>query len=218
MKVSATCVRVPALRAHSESIWVETERPISIEEAREAFAKGELEIRDLIDLWVYYLFCYEKLDWKFVSKELKYLDLNYFGDLIIRLAAVWFGQIGEYMEEFPQLAAMERYILSKGTEARKENEEILPLIKNVADVYERDLKRERRREKRQLWFPPRDYMLTIYPCLSESILPLPFCWVHRIVNGQYRKLRGRIARSVLKIRDKLKKQKQQWKEKRQEKS
>lgn len=41
IKVSSTCVRVPALRAHSESIWVETERPISIEEAREAFAKGE---------------------------------------------------------------------------------------------------------------------------------------------------------------------------------
>ena len=41
IKVSATCVRVPALRAHSESIWVETERPISIEEAREAFAKGD---------------------------------------------------------------------------------------------------------------------------------------------------------------------------------
>lgn len=28
VKVSATCVRVPALRAHSESIWIETERPI----------------------------------------------------------------------------------------------------------------------------------------------------------------------------------------------
>ena len=41
VRVSATCVRVPALRSHSESIWVETERPISVEEAREAFAKGE---------------------------------------------------------------------------------------------------------------------------------------------------------------------------------
>lgn len=38
---SATCVRVPALRSHSESIWVETERPISVEEAREAFAHAE---------------------------------------------------------------------------------------------------------------------------------------------------------------------------------
>ena len=41
IQVSAMCVRVPALRSHSESIWVETERPISPEEARKAFAKGE---------------------------------------------------------------------------------------------------------------------------------------------------------------------------------
>lgn len=39
--VSATCVRVPVMRAHSESIWVETERPISIEEARETFSTSE---------------------------------------------------------------------------------------------------------------------------------------------------------------------------------
>ncbi|HTN68520.1 MAG TPA: aspartate-semialdehyde dehydrogenase [Dysgonamonadaceae bacterium] len=38
IKVSATCVRVPVLRAHSESIWVETEKPISVEEAKKAFA------------------------------------------------------------------------------------------------------------------------------------------------------------------------------------
>lgn len=38
--VSATCVRVPVMRAHSESIWVETERPLSPEEVREAFASA----------------------------------------------------------------------------------------------------------------------------------------------------------------------------------
>lgn len=38
--VSATCVRVPVMRAHSEAIWVETERPIAPEEARAAFAKA----------------------------------------------------------------------------------------------------------------------------------------------------------------------------------
>lgn len=37
IRVSSTCVRVPALRAHSESIWIETERPLSVEEVREAF-------------------------------------------------------------------------------------------------------------------------------------------------------------------------------------
>lgn len=36
LSVSAMCVRVPVLRAHSEAIWVETERPICPEEARKA--------------------------------------------------------------------------------------------------------------------------------------------------------------------------------------
>ena len=38
---SAMCVRVPSLRSHSEAVWIETERPISPEEAREAMSKAE---------------------------------------------------------------------------------------------------------------------------------------------------------------------------------
>lgn len=41
LDVSAMCVRVPVMRAHSEAIWVETERPVSVEEARDAFSKAE---------------------------------------------------------------------------------------------------------------------------------------------------------------------------------
>jgi len=41
IEVSALCVRVPSLRAHSEAIWLETEKPVSLEAAREAFAKAE---------------------------------------------------------------------------------------------------------------------------------------------------------------------------------
>lgn len=37
-KCSAMCVRVSSLRSHSESVWIETERPISVEEARQAIA------------------------------------------------------------------------------------------------------------------------------------------------------------------------------------
>ena len=40
LEVSATCVRVPVMRAHSEAIWVETEQPVSVEQAREAFAEA----------------------------------------------------------------------------------------------------------------------------------------------------------------------------------
>ena len=40
IQVSATCVRVPSLRAHSEAVWVETERAVSAEEARRAFSES----------------------------------------------------------------------------------------------------------------------------------------------------------------------------------
>lgn len=44
---SAMCVRVPSLRSHSESIWIETEKPISVEQAQKAFAEGEgLQLMD----------------------------------------------------------------------------------------------------------------------------------------------------------------------------
>ena len=40
IRVSATCVRVPVMRAHSEAIWVETEEELSLERVREAFANA----------------------------------------------------------------------------------------------------------------------------------------------------------------------------------
>ncbi|NQU87045.1 MAG: aspartate-semialdehyde dehydrogenase [Mariniphaga sp.] len=39
--VSATCVRVPVSRSHSEAIWVETEQPIDIDEVKNAFKNTE---------------------------------------------------------------------------------------------------------------------------------------------------------------------------------
>ena len=41
IEVSATCVRVPSLRAHSEAVWIETEKPVTPEQAKEAFAHTE---------------------------------------------------------------------------------------------------------------------------------------------------------------------------------
>ena len=37
---SATCVRVSSLRSHSESVWIETERPLSVEEVRVALSQA----------------------------------------------------------------------------------------------------------------------------------------------------------------------------------
>jgi len=40
IEVSATCVRVPVFRSHSESVWIETEKPLSPEQARELLSKA----------------------------------------------------------------------------------------------------------------------------------------------------------------------------------
>ena len=39
VQVSATCVRVPSLRCHSEAVWIETEDELSIEQVRKALAE-----------------------------------------------------------------------------------------------------------------------------------------------------------------------------------
>ncbi|MDE6278792.1 MAG: aspartate-semialdehyde dehydrogenase [Paramuribaculum sp.] len=40
LNVSATCVRVPCLRAHSEALWIETEAPLELSQVREALEKA----------------------------------------------------------------------------------------------------------------------------------------------------------------------------------
>lgn len=40
ISVSAMCVRVPVLRAHSEAVWVETEEPLEISDVKMAFEKS----------------------------------------------------------------------------------------------------------------------------------------------------------------------------------
>lgn len=54
IKVSATCVRVPVISAHSEAVTVETEKDVSVEKARELFsnAKG-LQLMDKVQENVY---------------------------------------------------------------------------------------------------------------------------------------------------------------------
>jgi len=39
--VSATCVRIPVFRSHSESVWIETEKELTPEKAKELLSKAE---------------------------------------------------------------------------------------------------------------------------------------------------------------------------------
>ncbi len=41
IEVSATCIRVPVFRSHSENVWIETEKPLSAAQAKELLAKAD---------------------------------------------------------------------------------------------------------------------------------------------------------------------------------
>lgn len=41
LDVSAMCVRVPVMRAHSEAVWLETQQPLELDAVRDAFSKAE---------------------------------------------------------------------------------------------------------------------------------------------------------------------------------
>ncbi|MCI8645242.1 MAG: nucleotidyltransferase family protein [Firmicutes bacterium] len=169
----------------------------------ERYARGSIEIRDILDLWQCYLLCYERLNWKEVNKELKRMDIDLFGEMIVKLAAMWFGYIEEFGDDLELLMDMEIYITSKGTKAREENQELLPLVKEVADVYARDLKKERRKRLLDMWFPERSYMETIYPILSKTAALLPACWAGRIIKKQYKKVKYTVLRQWVTIRQSL---------------
>ncbi|MCH3995320.1 MAG: aspartate-semialdehyde dehydrogenase [Prevotella sp.] len=54
VRTSATCVRVSSLRSHSESVWFETERPLSVEEIRKALSKAPgVQLKDDPQHYVY---------------------------------------------------------------------------------------------------------------------------------------------------------------------
>ena len=54
VRTSATCVRVSSLRSHSESVWFETERPVSVEEIRNALKNAPgVTLKDDPQTYVY---------------------------------------------------------------------------------------------------------------------------------------------------------------------
>jgi len=102
--ISCTCVRIPTMRAHSESIVVETEKPIIPEEIRSIFEKTQgIVVKDNISDCVYPmpLTASEKYDVEVgrIRQNLIFGDhgLEFFvcGDQILKGAALNAVQIAE---------------------------------------------------------------------------------------------------------------------------
>jgi aspartate-semialdehyde dehydrogenase len=102
--ISCTCVRIPTMRAHAESIVVETEKPIHPDEIRKLFAKTDgIEVKDDIKNNIYPmpLTATKKFDVEVgrIRQNLVFGDygLEFFvcGDQLLKGAALNAVQIGE---------------------------------------------------------------------------------------------------------------------------
>lgn len=178
--------------------------------AAESYARGNLDIRDMLDIWVYYRRVYKELDWEQITKEIGFLKLEKFHLYLIRLAAYWFGGM-LFPESDSVFEAMEKYILTKGVQGRRISATLLPLVNEVADFYAKDLKKKRR-EQIKIWlFPHRDYMETMFPVLKKARWLLPACRLLRLLRlGRqqvwltFRKGYAAVRGSVVKCTDSVK--------------
>ncbi len=157
----------------------------------EEFAKGRLDIRDVLDIWCYYLKVYEQLDFTQINKIMDGLDINKFHTLLIQLGAFWFG--GMLFPENNQLfGAMEEYIMSKGTKQRELCGSILPLIIELSDKYDKELSEKRKKQALEWIMPPIEYMDGMFEILKKHPKLLPVFWVIRLFRIGFRS----VARNV----------------------
>lgn len=163
---------------------LETMYLYTIADFADKYSQGQIEIRDMADLWLLYSKQENILKWKKIDNELIKLNLDKFEDYLIKLASKWFGRMS-FPQEADKLESMQEYIISKGENARKENEKILPLVKKVADNYYKDLKKLQKARKRQLMFPGLDYMKKFYPVLEKHPGMLGFFWIIRLVRNTF---------------------------------
>ncbi len=153
------------------------------------FARGQMEIRDIVDFWLLLSKEGPELKWKEIREELESLELDTFGEYIAKLAGKWFGNM-YFREDNDLLNDMQTYIISKGERGRRESEDVLPLITSVVDSYHRDLKKEEKKKLREWRFPSIDYMASSFPRLKKWPVLLPAYWILRLMkNRKFRKKR-----------------------------
>jgi hypothetical protein len=148
----------------------------------DSYAQGEISLSQILDFWMFYKKYAEVFSWPYIYEKLKKLKIAEFAERFEFLVIRWFGT-GAGMEHTEIYDAMESYILTKGVEGREISSGFLPLIKTVADCYERNRRMETYKRTIKWLFPDRNYMETIYPLLESYGILLPFFWLMRL--GRY---------------------------------
>lgn len=166
----------------------------------ERYATGDIEIRDLMDLWLLCKRYRERMDWDLIKKEAEGVIPEKFLVHIMMLMDIWFGKAQIPPDELDVFEGMENYILTKGEEGTEVSAKLLPLMKKVADTYQRNRKKEAFR-KQVLWlFPEYEYMVGLYPVLETAEILLPLYWILRLLRTLVNWITGIIMKKTAPVR------------------
>lgn len=174
------------------------------------YATGEIQIRDLMDYWLFCKKRSERMDWEFIERAIKGIIPSEFLVHINNLTKLWFGQCNIEQEELDTYESMESYVLTRGEEGVKVSAKMLPLVRTVADSYRRNRKKEQMK-KMILWiFPGYEYMVVLYPWMEKSRFLLPLGWGYRLMRSAFRFCKNKVDLGWQHLKGKLRQKKEAW--------
>ncbi len=158
----------------------------------EDFSTGAIQLKQVLDFWCYHRAVEETIPLHAVKKQLRFLKLGTFYQVLMQLAECWFS--GVLFEESDRtLTQVERYILSKGNQGREVAEKVLPLIRQVADM---EVEEGPKNDELSWMLPSREYMEGMFPKLQESPGLLPYYYGVRLMRRAVNPIKRRRAEKV----------------------
>lgn len=143
----------------------------------EKYIRGELKVRDIMDIWQYRKKIGKEFQWDIVHDVLEKAKLQGFAQQVEILSDLWFG--GKTDQECGIALELEEYIMSHGKENRWLDGVVLPYERSRLDFYRRDREEEWSLKRKEWRFPPRDYMEQLFPVLKKHPHLLPVFWLVR---------------------------------------
>lgn len=132
-------------------------------------------IRSVIDVYVFNRHFHKALNRKYISDELKKLNLTEFAFQMESLSEHWFSNESSALTE--EIAEMESYILSASTFGSKKM-----YLSNVVRAYMKKGHTKNNAKTRtflHMAFLPCNEMQLMFPVLKKAPVFLPFCWIAR---------------------------------------
>lgn len=144
------------------------------------YARGEVDARCIIDLYLYRKKHEEELNLVYIEMELNKLELLKMVKCLENLSDLWFGVFEG--EEIRQCKDVEEYIWSRGAYGRETSIKLLPMINDSKIWRIWDARKKKIIKVIRWFFPKSENMKGRYPSAKSLRIFLPVYWIMRLLS------------------------------------